>query len=226
MTSQHCVVQVLISASTHQLELNRHQAKVDNLHSRPQAVVGLERRKIHVPELAGDCATASTLGNGHGGEEDSQTEGRKDELVKRDTLHGGAESARLGDGEDVLEEAEPLELDGGHAEAVGHEAGEALKVKGRRQVLRVGDQVAVVEGVLAVELVDLDGDTVVLLEAAGLAEGSLADGRDGLGDRVGDATEDGVGDHHGHDCKESDILFRAGAIGSRGGRVYVRGRSS
>jgi hypothetical protein len=76
---------------------------------------------------------------------------------------------------------------------------QTLKVKGRRQAERVGDEVALVEGVLAVELVDLDSDTVVLLEATGLAEGSFADGGDGLGDCVGNASEDGVCDHHGHD---------------------------
>lgn len=205
----------MTSTSTHQLELNRHQAKVDNLHSRPHTVVGLERGKIHVPKLARDSTTTSTLSNGHGSKEDTQTKRRKDELIKRNTLHGGSKSARLGDREDVLEEAEPLELDGRHAEAVRHEAGQTLKVERRRKVLRVGNQVAVVEGVLAVELVDLDGDAVVLLEAAGLAEGSLADGCDGLGNCIGDTTEDGVGDHHGHDLRRVSIdwLFKP-TIGS------------
>jgi hypothetical protein len=42
-----------------------------------------------------------------------------------------------------------------------------------------------------------------------------------LGDCVSDASEDGVGDHHGHDWKVSVISHRArGVCGS------VRGRSS
>lgn len=194
------ISKVSCASSTYQLELNRHQTEVDNLHSRPDNIVGLESRNVHVPKLVGHSATTTTLGNCHGGVENSQTERRKDKLVESNALHGGDESARLGNGEDTLEESEPLELHGGHAETVGHEAGETLKVKGWGKADRVGDQVALVEGVLSIELVDLNGDAVVLLEATGLADSSFADGGDGLGDCVCDASEDGVGDHHGHDC--------------------------
>jgi hypothetical protein len=182
-----------------QLELNRHQTEVDNLHSRPHNVVGLEGGNVHIPKLVGHSTTTATLSNCHGGIENSQTERRKDELVKGNALHSGDESARLGDRKDTLEESEPLELHRGHAETIGHEARETLKVKGRGKANRVGDQVALVEGVLAVELVDLDSDAVVLLEATGLADSSFADGGDGLGNCVCDASEDGVCDHHGHE---------------------------
>lgn len=188
------------ASSTYQLELNRHQTEVDNLHSRPHNIVGLESGNVHVSKLVGHSATTTALSNCHGGVENSQTERRKDKLVESNALHGGDESARLGNGEDTLEESEPLELHGGHAETVGHEAGETLKVKGWGKADRVRDQVALVEGVLSIELVDLNGDAVVLLEATGLADSSFADGGDGLGDCVCDASEDGVGDHHGHDC--------------------------
>lgn len=53
---------------------------------------------------------------------------------------------------------------------------------------------------------NLDGEVVALGDAAGLAQGALADGCDGLGDGVGDATKDGVGHHHGHD--RSFIVIR------------------
>jgi hypothetical protein len=183
-----------------QLELNRHQTEVDNLHSRPNNIIGLEGGNVHVPKLVGHSATTTTLSNCHGSVENSQTEWRKDELVESNAFHGGDESARLGNGEDTLEESEPFELHRGHAETVGHEARETLKVKGWGEADRVGDQVAFVERVLSVELVDLNSDAVVLLKAAWLAESSFADGGDGLGDCVCDASEDGVCDHHGHDC--------------------------
>jgi hypothetical protein len=174
--------------STYQLELNRHQTEVDNLHSRPNNIIGLEGGNVHVPKLVGHSATTTTLSNCHGSVENSQTEWRKDELVESNAFHGGDESARLGNGEDTLEESEPFELHRGHAETVGHEARETLKVKGWGEADRVGDQVAFVERVLSVELVDLNSDAVVLLKAAWLAESSFADGGDG------------VCDHHGHDC--------------------------
>jgi hypothetical protein len=185
---------------TYQLELNRHQTEVDHLNSRPHKIVGLESRNVHIPELVGHSTSTTTLSDSHGSVENSQTEWRKDELVESNAFHGGDESARLGNGEDTLEESEPFELHRGHAETVGHEARETLKVKGWGEADRVGDQVAFVERVLSVELVDLNSDAVVLLEAAWLAESSFADGGDGLGDCVCDASEDGVCDHHGHDC--------------------------
>lgn len=46
---------------------------------------------------------------------------------------------------------------------------------------------------------ELDSEVVVAVDAAGLADGALADGGDGLGDGVGDAVEDAVSHHHGDD---------------------------
>lgn len=152
-----------------------------------------------------DGPAASSLSNGHDGEEARETEGSEDQLVESHPLHGRDEGARLGDGEAPTEEAEPLELERGHAEAVGHESRESLKVEWRREVLRLGDQISVEEGLLAVQLVYLEGDRIVLrirrLTRGQLAEGSLADGGYGLGDGICDASEDGVGHHHCEDCR-------------------------
>lgn len=206
---------------TYQLELNRHQAEVDNLYSRPNNIVGLESWNVHIPKLVRNGATATTLSNSHGRVKHSQTKWRKDELIESNALHGGDESAGLGDGEDSLEEAEPLELHRSHTETVCHEARETLKVERWRKADRVGDQVALVEGVLAVKLVDLNSDAVVLLKTAWLTDSSFANRGDGLGDCVGDTSEDGVSDHHGHYCETSVISHRA-----RGVQGSVRGRSS
>jgi hypothetical protein len=37
-----------VNIVTHELELYRHQAEIDNLYCRPKSVIGLERRNIHV----------------------------------------------------------------------------------------------------------------------------------------------------------------------------------
>jgi len=186
---------------SYQLELHGHQAEVDDLDSRPHHVVRLDGGNVHVAHLLVNGPLSTSLGNRHGGEEAGDTEGRENELIKGDTLHGRQEGARLGDGEAVLEELEPAELDRSHAEAVGHEARKALKVEGRRKELGVRDQVPLVEGVLAVELVDLYGKGIVSrvrrLPGRILAHGTLAHRCDCLGDGVGDTTEDGVGHHHG-----------------------------
>lgn len=198
------------NGETHQLELHGHQAEVDNLDRRPQNVVGLERRHIHVPHLVIHAPLSTALGQRHGSEEARETEGRKDELVESHPLQSRQVGARLGDGEASLEEAEPLELQGRHAEAVRHEAGQPLKVERRRQVPRLRDKILFVEGVLPVELVDLVGDGVVtgVRAPAGwvLAEGSLADRRDGLGYRVGDSTQDRIGHHHREHCMAASFV--------------------
>jgi hypothetical protein len=185
--------------NTYQLELHRHQTKVDNLNGWPHNEVGLESRNIHIPQLVRDCPSTTTLSDSHGGEEDTDTKRSKDELVECNTLHGRAECAGLGDGEDALEELEPPELHGRHAETVGHETSEALEIEGRGKVLVIGNQVSLEKGILLVKLVDLDGEVVALRDAAGLAHCPLTDGCDGLRDGVGDATEDGIRHHHGHD---------------------------
>jgi len=130
--------------STHKLELHRHQPEVDHLHRRPQHEVRLQRGDVHIPQLLLDRPPAPALGHRHGREEDPETERREDELVKDDPLQGLSEGGRLGrDGKALLEKLEPPELERRHAEAVGHEAREALEVEGRREGSRVRNQLAV-----------------------------------------------------------------------------------
>lgn len=59
--------------STYNLELNREETEVDNLHCRPNQVVCFECGNIDVLELAGNSALTTALGNGHKGKEASQT---------------------------------------------------------------------------------------------------------------------------------------------------------
>lgn len=196
---------------TYQLELHGHQAEVDNLHSRPDDEVGLQRGDVHVTQLAHDGTTATTLGDGHDREEAQQTKGRKDELIKGDSLHGGDEGAGLGDGKSGRQELEPAELERRHAETVGHEASQALKVEWGRQAADVGNEVLLVEGVLAVEVVDLDCDTIILVNAPGFTDSLQAKGGNCLCGRIGDATEDGVGHHHGKNCCDNRVSMDDGS---------------
>ncbi len=179
----------------YQLKLHRHQAEVDDLHGRPDEVVGLERGEEHVADLLQNGPAAAALGHRHDGEEPGDAKGRKHELVHGHALHGWHKGAALGQGEASLEEAEPLELDGRHAEAVGHEARQPLKVKGRRQRPGLGYQVAVQQRVLAVQLVDLYRQPVFARVQA-LAQCPLPDGRNGLRHRIGHAAKHRVGHHH------------------------------
>jgi hypothetical protein len=58
---------------TYKLKLNRHQTEVDDLNRRPDCVVGLQGRHVHVTELRHDSTSAATLGNSHDGEEARNT---------------------------------------------------------------------------------------------------------------------------------------------------------
>ena len=117
-------------AHTHQLKLHWHQAKVDQLHGRPQHIVGLERGHKHVAQLVGDSAAATSLSDSHDCKEQTKAERGVDQLVKDDALDGLAESRpALCNREDGAEEAEPAVLQRRDAEAIGDEAGEALKVE-------------------------------------------------------------------------------------------------
>lgn len=120
------------------MKLDRYCPEIQDLHRRPNHVIGPQGGKIDVLKFLEDGAAATTLGNGHVGEEDTETDGGEDELVHGDALQGGDGAAGLGDGEGARQEAEPLELDGRHEEAVGHEAGEALEVEGGGALLVVG----------------------------------------------------------------------------------------
>lgn len=179
------------------MKLHRHQSEVDDLHQGPHHEVRLQRRDVHVAELVRDRPTAAALRHGHGREEAADAEGGEDQLVEGHALHRRAEGAVLGDGERARQEAEPLELHGRHREPVRHEPGQPLEVEGRRQQLRVRDQLPVAPRVLLVQVVDLDRHRVVLRYAARLSQRSLSHRCDGLGYGVGDASEDGVRYHHG-----------------------------
>jgi hypothetical protein len=59
--------------NTHNLELNGHDAEVDQLHRGPYDEVRLERRHVDVLELASDSAPTTALADGHECEEAAQT---------------------------------------------------------------------------------------------------------------------------------------------------------
>ena len=175
---------------TYNLELDGHDPEVDDLDCRPDQEVGLERRNVDVLELALNSALSTTLGKGHVCEEGGETGGREQELVEGDTLERGYPgTAYLPDGECLGKETEPAVLNGRHEETVGHEANGALKVKGRRQLLRVGNDVVVRPRVAAVEVVDLNSEEVVLARAA-LAVCALTHSSQRLGYSVCNATQD------------------------------------
>lgn len=171
------------------LELNRHDPEVDDLHGRPDQEVGLQRRDVDILELALHCALSAALGDGHVCEEGCQTGRREQELIECNTLErGNPGTARLCNRECLRQKTEPAVLDGRHEETVGHEADCALEVKGRRELLRIRDDLMVGPRVAAVEVVDLDGEEVVL--ACAFADRTLADGSQGLGYCVCDTTQD------------------------------------
>ena len=58
---------------TYNLELNWHDAEVDQLHRGPNNKVRFERRHVHILELASDGAPAAALTDGHECEEAAQT---------------------------------------------------------------------------------------------------------------------------------------------------------
>jgi len=58
---------------TDNLELNRHDSKIQHLYSRPNNVVGLERRYVDVLKLSEHCSPSSTLCKCHECEEESKT---------------------------------------------------------------------------------------------------------------------------------------------------------
>ena len=58
---------------THNLELDGHDAEVDQLHCGPNDEVRLKRRHVNILEFASDGAPATALANGHECEEAAQT---------------------------------------------------------------------------------------------------------------------------------------------------------
>lgn len=114
------------------------------------------------------------------------TDRGKQKLVKGNALQGGHKCSSLGDGECPRQEAKPLVLDWRHQETVGHESCQSLEIKRRRQSLRVGDELAL-PGPFPVQVVNFDGDEVILVYPAGLASGALSDRRQRLCYRIRDA---------------------------------------
>lgn len=76
-----------------------------------------------------------------------------------------------------------------HDETIGHEAHSSLKVEWRRQYLGIWDDVAVVQRVPPIELVDLNREEVIFVWAAFLAHCALPYGGQGLGYCVCDAAQ-------------------------------------
>lgn len=70
------------------------------------------------------------------------TNGGEEELIERNALQRGKHRRALRDGESAVQKPEPLVLDRRHQETVGHETCEALEVKGRGELLGVGDEFA------------------------------------------------------------------------------------
>jgi hypothetical protein len=139
------------------LELNRHRPEIEYLNRRPDHIIRSQRWEVYVLKLLEYGPLASTFRDGHVCEEHAETDGRKDQLVHRYALQSGDSAAVLGDGEGAGEETEPLELDGGHEEAVGHEAGEAFEVEWGWGVGGCGDEGAEGGGFLF-QIGELDGD--------------------------------------------------------------------
>ena len=139
------------------LKLNRHRPEIQDLHRGPDHIIRLQGRQIDVLEFLEDGPLPPALCDGHEGEKDAQADRREDQLVHGHSLHGGDGAAGLGDGEGAGEEAEPLELDGGHEKAVGHEAGEAFEVEGGWGVVGGGHEGAEGGGFFF-QVGQLDGD--------------------------------------------------------------------
>lgn len=105
------------------LKLDRHGPEIQDLHRRPDHIIRPQRREVDILELLHYRSSSSALGDGHEGEEDAEADGGEDELVHCHALEGGDGAAGFCEWEGAGEEAEPFELDGGHEETVGHEAG-------------------------------------------------------------------------------------------------------
>jgi hypothetical protein len=123
------------------------------LHRRPDNEVRFKRRNIDVLELGSDGALATAFADGHEGEEagktwadvslitcaatfsDLRTDRRKNELIKGHTFQSrkGVARASHTDGERLVEESEPPQLDGCHDTRVCHKPDHPLKVEWRRK---------------------------------------------------------------------------------------------
>ncbi len=172
--------------------MNRDGPKVQDLHRRPDHIIGPQRWQVDVLEFLHDRSLPTSLGDRHECKEGAEADGGEDKLVHCHALHGGDGAAGLGDGEGAGQEAEPLELEGRHEEAVGHEAGEAFEVEWRWGVIGGGHKGAE-SGGLFFQVGQLDGDEGASVEIVGVCWESFPsgfDGGEGLSDGVSYATED------------------------------------
>ena len=172
------------------MELNGHDPEIDDLHRRPDQEVGLQRRDVDILELALNSTLSTTLSDSHVCKESRKTSRCKQELIERDTLERRYPgTADLCNRKSLGEETEPAVLDRRHKETVGHEADCALKIEGRRQLLRIGDDIVIGPRVATVEVMDLDCKEVILACAA-FANSALADGGQSLSYCVCNTTKD------------------------------------
>lgn len=181
--------QIIGMRKTYNLVLDGHDAEVDNLHRGPNQPVGLKRRNVDVLELALHSALSTTFRHSHECKEASKTSWREQELIKSHALQRRQPCRSLAHRERRRHELEPPVLERRHDETVGHESHCSLEIEWRREALRVGYQVHVVDGVPSVELVDFDGEEVIFVEAALLAYSALPDSGQCLGYCVCDATQ-------------------------------------
>lgn len=115
--------------------MTRHQSEVDQLDSRPDQVVGLQRWNVDVLELLLDLLATTSFGHCHESEEGSETDGCEDQLIKRSSLSCCYGARSLGKRENAAEEAEPLVLDGGHDKTVCHESCQSVELVNTRELL-------------------------------------------------------------------------------------------
>lgn len=124
------------SAHKRNLELQRHQSKIDDLNRGPENVVCAQCRQIDILHLLDQMLLSAPLCHSHEGEKPSQTAWSEQQLIHRYSLQGwdGASCGR--DRKPLAQSAVPPELKRRHEEAVGHEAGEALEIEGGRSGVR------------------------------------------------------------------------------------------
>jgi len=116
----------------------------------------------------------------------AHTERRKDQLVESNTLEHRDTRVHLGERESTRQEAEPLELNWSHEEAVCHEPCDTLKVERRRGVYRC-PKLSKRSGPILVQVMDLNRNEVVILE--GSLSVSSPKGGDQLCNSIGYATK-------------------------------------
>jgi hypothetical protein len=207
---------------TYNLELDRYQTEVDDLHRWPDQEVGLERWHVDILELARHSALPTAFGNGHECEEARQTSRCEQELVERNALQRRHHGSRLRNGKCPRQEPEPLVLDRCHQETVRHETCQTLKVEGRRESLRVGDDLAFWPWVPLVQLVYFDGEEVVLVA---FAHRTLPYGRQGLCYSVCYATKNLYTSANVSNCVEVVVTMGRKRCVSSGGKGVSGGRT-